>query len=122
MRGPKEDTSEIWAAGGAIARGQYLVGLTTVRYGGTAKLTVDIEDATQSDGDWTPMGDFAFEVPSGQLIVWCPELVDMGKAPTVPVSPGRYVGRGMSKNTESVTDEMDAEGQDEYRIVLSLAR
>jgi hypothetical protein len=120
--GPYVDTSEIWGAGGpfaCVSSQPFLVGIGTVRYGGQTRIQVEVAErpVTISD-DWTKLGDFDLDLPSGELLLWAPETPDICRSASLRLSPGSYQGMAYCRGTNLVLDEMDEEGPDEYRIVL----
>jgi len=119
--GSDVNTEIIWGGNinGVVFIPPYTVGVPTIRYGGSTKLQVEVTDTPRSsDFGWQPLGHFELELPSGQLIFWGPELVDLSQAQSVALSAGSYAGIVLARGGELVTDEMADEGPDEYRIVL----
>lgn len=123
LQAPLVDTTALWDAPGrvvAMAGVSELVGLGTIRYGGTTHLTIRIDDYQEiPTSDWQMLGSFEVNVPSGRMIFWAPEVEDINLAPRVELSPGRYRGSAFSRGEEGVHDEMDSSGPDEYLIVLA---
>lgn len=123
VRAPLVDTSSLWDVPGRVvylSGFPELVGLGTVRFGGTTRLTIRIEEHHQAPQlGWQLMGGFEVHVPSGRLIFWGPELEDVGQAHGIELAPGCYQGSAFSRGTEKVLDEMASSGPDEYLIALS---
>lgn len=122
VQAPLVDTTALWEPPGRVivsSELSELIGLGTVRYGGTTRLRVDIAEAPPDvPPDWQPMGCFDLNIPSGQLIFWGPELADISKAASLRLRPGHYQGAAFSRDTEAVVDEMDPDGPDEYLLIL----
>ena len=120
---PRVDTSMLWDNPGRVVTLSdfpALVGLGTVRYGGTTRLTIRTADYQETPTpDWQIMGSFEINVPSGRLIFWAPELEDLDRAPIIELPPGHYQGRAFIRGSEELHDEMASDGPDEYLIVLS---
>jgi hypothetical protein len=119
--GPDVDTTNLWRENNnrVASIPPYIVGLPTIRYGGKTKVQVEVTDAPPlGKSSWQPIGDFALEVPSGQVVFWGPELVDLSQARYVTLPAGSYAGIVLARGRECVKDEMADEGADEYRIVL----
>jgi len=123
VQAPLFDTTALWDAPGRVVSlpgVSELVGLGTIRYGGTTRLTVRIADYQEAPTpDWQALGSFEVNVPSGRMIFWAPELEDIDLAPRVELPPGRYRGSVFSRGEEGVRDEMDSSGPDEYLIALA---
>jgi len=121
---PLVDTVALWDTPGRIVcleGSPELVGLGTIRYGGTVRLTIHVGgDQEAPMPDWRELGRFEVNVPSGRLIFWAPELENIDLAPGLDLPPGRYVGSAFSRGEEDVHDEMASEGPDEYLIMLTL--
>jgi hypothetical protein len=122
-RGPRTNTEHIWDTSDSVATLRnipFLVGVATARYGSKTRVVVEIVDKKPStpDGEWKEMGSFSLQAPSGKLILWAPENVNLSGLPTVTVQPGNYDGLVFSTGTDTVIDEMAPDGPDEYRIVL----
>ena len=121
-RGPLVDTTQLWGSAGSVAvtpNAPELVGLGTARYGGKTRVHVETSSSPpRPQSGWTEMGKFALYVPSGEIIIWAPESLDLRKMPTVSIERGRYLGFAFSQGTDAVVDEMATDGPDEYRIVL----
>jgi hypothetical protein len=120
--GPYVDISEIWNEGGPVVfvpNQPSLVGIATIRYGGKTRVQVEISQLLPTvDDDWTKLGDFELDLPSGELLLWAPETPDIRRGPSLRVPPRFYHGTAYSRGTSLVLDEMDEEGPDEYRIIL----
>lgn len=121
-RGPYIDTIGLWDKGEKVAYvsgSPELVGVLTARYGGKTTIYFGVGRSTEiaSEG-WTELGEFTLFVPSGEIIFWGPEMIDVKNCPTIKLSAGRYRGKAYSRGTEKISDEMDEDGPDEYRIAL----
>lgn len=122
LEAPFVDTTALWDSPGRVAslsETPELVGLGTVRYGGTTRLTIRVATLPQEPlPGWQMMGRFELNVPSGRLVFWGPELEDIDQAPSIDLPIGRYRGMAFSHGTEAVVDEMADEGPDEYLVAL----
>jgi hypothetical protein len=123
VRGVDEDTTQLWdSTDGRVAQlpSRLFIAVGTVRYGGVVRVTVEVAGGPRTlPEEWEVLGEFSLEVPSGRVVLFGPEEAgDLHLAPTVPLEPALYSGCAFCKGADSVKDEMDLEGPDEYRIVL----
>src|SRR4029079_8281060 len=120
--GPLVDTSDIWRNNAKVAYlsgSPELVGIGTVRYGGRARVQIEFaENTNQIESDWTKLGEFTLALPTGELVLWAPESVDIRNCPSLRLPSGTYQGEAYSRGTLDVMDEMEEDGPDEYRIIL----
>jgi hypothetical protein len=121
-RGPFIETSGLWEKGEKVAfvpDSPELVGVLTARYGGKTRIHVDVGGtADEASKGWSELGEFTIFVPSGEIIFWGPEMSEIKSCPSIKLPPGRYRGKAYSRGTDEISDEMDEEGPDEYRIEL----
>jgi hypothetical protein len=120
--GPAVDTTHLWDNVGGVVQlddAPELAGIATARYGGRTKVQVEIQEKPPApDPEWTYIGRLRLRIPSGRLVLWGPEALDLRDAPSVNLVPGVYEGRAFSRGVDGVTDEMAEEGPDEYRVAL----
>jgi hypothetical protein len=116
--GQTSDTSNIWEPGKKIASLPGLIGVITARLFGKTRVMLGIQ-SSELEKVWLKMGECELEVPSGKLLITRPETTDLGAVPKVEVEPGKYTVQVFSKGTETVSDEMAPEGEDEYAVILS---
>ena len=107
-RGPLVDTSTLWDASqpiGAVRDVSEVIGISTVRHGGKLNVAINVAKSLEVNGDsWVIIGEFEISVPSGKLILWGPESVDLDRLQAIAVSPGRYSAAAYSRGTDDVTD------------------
>src|SRR6056297_121295 len=116
-KAPILDTTSLWDTSGSVVSlpgHSELIGLGTVRYGGTTRLTLSFQSCEQEGWPgWERMGDFEVSLPSGRLIFWGPEIDDIDAAQGIDVDPGIYHGIAFCRGIEKVQNEMDTTGPDE---------
>ena len=93
------------------------VGVPTVRYGGTSLVSVNYK-ATDVPEGWQVLGPFVVDIPSGEMIFWAPETIEIVDTRKVSLPPGRYQGTVYARGEEQVVDEMAEDGPDEYLVVV----
>jgi hypothetical protein len=124
VEGPLVDTSSLWNSSDPIPSvpgTEHLIALPVARFGGTAQVQLIMQTSSvteQGAPEWELIGDFKLDLPSGTILLWGPETVDLESAASVVLSKGRYVGEAFATGRELVTDEEVLEGPDRYRIVL----
>lgn len=124
--GPFLDTTELWSttekAIASLPNDHRLVAIGTARFGGKTNFSIKLTDGSSAipneRSEWTVLGEFQLDIPSGKLAIWAPETTDIKHIPQLSLQPGFYWGRAYSQGTDLVVDEMDVEGPDEYLIVL----
>lgn len=120
--GPLVDTTRLWDIHSPVVSmpdAQELVGVATVRYGGTTKVQLEIlRSPPGAAAGWQTLGMFTLAVPSGRLVVWAPESAAVDGGPSVWIEPGTYSGKAAATGTEEVADEMAQRGPDVYRCSL----
>src|SRR5690606_13661776 len=125
VQAPLLDTTALWDSPGRVASlkgSPELVGLGTVRYGGKTRVTLRVGDhLDESLRGWSLLGEFFLSVPSGELILWGPELENIHLASKVSVPKDGYQGAAFVRGAVLVTDEMSPDGSDEYLVTLQSA-
>ena len=122
-KGPLVDTSELWDSGVAIPsiKGKSeLIALPIARFGGSVRVELDVVAGPpdEESSPWESLGRFILDIPSGAIVLWGPELLDLGTAVRVEVPKGTYFGEAFARDRDQVSDEYAADGPDRYRIVL----
>jgi hypothetical protein len=118
------DTSEIWnptTSHQRFALEDCLLSVGTVRYGGQTKIVVDVLDEPPKydfdDADHIVTG--SLRLDAGMLGIYAPET-DEDNVVWIELAAGTYQFLVLYKNGDTVQDEMDAEGNDEYHVLLWL--
>lgn len=98
--------------------GGFLV--ATARVFGHAEVTVEVRDGAPTDAldGWDHAVECGIVVESGELRLFPPEKTGSDDVPRVPCPPGRYRALVLWGGLAAVLDELAAEGDDHYRIVL----
>jgi hypothetical protein len=122
-QGPLVDTSGLWDSEGPIPSVdgiRALIALPIARFGGTVHVEIDICSERPPSGlsPWEDLGSFEIDVPSGELLLWGPETLDMAEAASVRVPAGSFRGQALALNANQLTDELASDGPDRYRLVL----
>lgn len=122
-RGPLVDTSALWDSAASIPTvdgAPELIAVPIARFGGTVRVEVDVVAAPpeQESWPWESLGRFRLDVPSGEILLWGPELVDLATAARVKVPKGSYFGEARARDRDQVSDEQSSDGPDRYRLLL----
>jgi hypothetical protein len=97
-----------------------LIALPVSRFGGDVRVELDTVDSPPEAGalPWESLGRFELDITSGEILLWGPELLDLGGAPRVEVPNGSYSGEAFARDRDQVSDEQATDGPDRYRLVL----
>lgn len=92
----------------------------TVRHWGDTDIVVDVraEAPTPPFDTWDHVVECGLAVPSGQITISAPETTGTPMVPRIRLAPGQYRAMVFYGALDSVTDELDPEGEDHYRVVL----
>jgi hypothetical protein len=89
--GPRVDTTHLWDNEQGVVQlddAPELAGIATVRYGGRTKVQVEIQDDPPApDPEWRFVGSLRLRLPSGRLVLWGPDALDLSDAPSVHSGP-----------------------------------
>ncbi len=121
--GPLIDTSQLWDSDApipAIEGAPELIALPIARFGGAVRVEIDVlrGPPERESSPWTSLGRFRLDVPSGEVVLWGPESVDIGAAMRIEVPKGSYSGEAFGLDMDQVENENAADGPDRYRLVL----
>lgn len=93
------------------------IGIQTAR-NTTVPVEVVVDEKAPDDNfsDYDRVNECSLEVPSGKLVVMGNDYFPEAKR--IEVTPGTYRVRIYYKNLDSVIDDAEQEGEDEYKVVL----
>ncbi|HEY0736465.1 MAG TPA: hypothetical protein VGD69_16235 [Herpetosiphonaceae bacterium] len=119
----ERDTSLLWSDQAHKDRLDVLPGLIAVateRFGGKVAVAIEVVPSEPIDpgfAAWDHVVECCLEVEAERVLLTSAES-DISNAPEVPLPPGTYRARVYYGNLDSVSDELDLQGDDHYRIVL----